>query len=364
MKIRVKEAVLGSLVCLAFGVAWIIGCCDKSQNPVEPREYYIYFSYDKPTNYYYRYDTGTGAIDSFYLPYRTDESGFAISPDGRKMYLSPANAGLIAEIDLESHVVIAEHPISITEQSVAGRWRDVEISPDSRYVAIVDGYLHIIDMAGYGAIYSDTTYDYSHGRFTSDGSVFLCAGRSTDYMERFILEVEIRPNVVATKRPFPSGWPNRIVPNATNSRWYILSWIFGDAWQVAGYDPIQDSIVFGKSFAPGGGDLEIMPDERYLIYSQPGNLNSDTPPPLYFTIYDIALQSVDRQVSAYVDSLGIVYPISELCLTPDGRHLIGIGREDGQLFDYDMYRHIFNRYIYIGGGMFKMPLTLTCQSRP
>jgi hypothetical protein len=347
-----------SAVVLSAGLLALLGCGeDKPTQPTEPRDYYIYFADQMSVNHYFCYHTGTGIIDSFTLPYDSWESGFGISPDGKTMYLNPD--GHIIRVSLDSYVVIAENPVDIELPHIS-RPRSIIVSPDGQYMAINRYDLYLLNVSDFSVVYHDTN-ETLNGRFAKNGDIFICSGY--DSIGGYALQIDMANGFAETKWRFASGGPLHVIPDADYKRFFLYLHVYNDLFVFQVYDIASDSIIFSKSLYPGTGDMEITTDDWYIIFSQPGSWISECPPPEYFTIFDIEGNCIDREVDAFVDSLRIVYPTNELCLTPDGIHLIGIERYGGGLFDYDMQRHEFNRHVVINSNI-SLLFSLNCQVKP
>jgi len=340
----------------------LAGCCDKKgPEPVQPKDYYVYFGdAEASPNTYLRYNTGTCQLDSFDLPYNSWECGFGISPDGKKMYLHPD--GFIAEVSLESLVVVAEHAISIKEAHYNVVPREVLVSPDNRHLAIVSGYVHILDMADFSVVYADTQSVYKFGWFSDDGGMFLSSGR--DSMDvTHVLELGLNGDYPVRKHYFDGGDPYRVIASADNRRWFMLSYLGAGVSRFRVYDMPSESLLFSISMCPSNGDLEITPGGHYVFYSQPGSLLIGCPPPKYITVFDVVANRIDRQIITFVDSLQLAGPIGELCITPDGRHLVGVAFTIGQLFHYQINRQKVLNRLSFQGGIARWPHSLACQRK-
>jgi hypothetical protein len=336
-------------VVLSVTLVCINGCDnDKPTGPTEPKDYYVYLCDQFKPDFYFRYHIGIGEYDSIPAPYSTLRSGYCISPDGKTMYISPADYGCIAELSLDSSIVVAEHPIDLNQGSSGGWRRRVAISPNSHYLAIVDQFLHIYDTRNFNLIYSDTIDRFLHGEFSQGGGFFFCAGHDIDYTDFYVLKIDLARGLVETRWDFPQGAIYNVLCNVSINKLFMYTRIYRDMFLFQVYDISMDSIIYTKSFCPGHGHMVITPNNRYIIYSQPGTIISDCVAPEYFTVYDFVRNRIDREVDAFVDTLGLVYPTDDLYVTPDGRHLIGISNLNG-LFDYDIELGIFNEHSALGG---------------
>jgi hypothetical protein len=84
----------------------------------------------------------------------------------------------------------------------------------------------------------------------------------------------------------------------------------------------------------------------------------------HFTIFNCDRLKLEKEVdviTTYGNPFG-AWPINELCLSPDGRHLVGLGLDEGQLFDYDLKAEEFSRLINFNG-FWTGPRSLTCQTQ-
>jgi len=330
-------AVAACVLILAFGI-YLGGCDTLSVKPIEPGEtpeYYAYFSDMQTRNNYFRYNTSTMEIDTFYLPYDSYYDGFGISPDGKTMYLHPDDA--IVEVSLDSFVVVAEHPIDLPKGNVTMHGHEVIVSPDNRYLAVINWNLYIIDLADYSIVYSDTSTYFERGWFSNDSKSFFCAAQGEDRNE--VLEIVFNDGLLVNQYQFDGGSVHHIIAFPDNDLWFLLLYPgYGiDNFQV--YDRAADSIIFGRAMCPGGGYLEITPNGQYVIYSHPGSAFGYCPPYEYITIFNVAGNTIDREVATWSDSLGVGSSIGELWITPDGRHLVGISRATsgaGHVFHYNL----------------------------
>ncbi|MFH1700817.1 MAG: hypothetical protein ABIE07_09550 [Candidatus Zixiibacteriota bacterium] len=337
------------------------GCGKKATDPepvpVEPKEYIAYFGCEQPGNKVFAYNTTNGELDSFDLPYNILESGLAVSPDGETMYLAPD--GYIVEVSLDSQEVVAEHPTGAVYGT--GGIRYLHISPEGKYLAISLRRLYLFDLNDFSIVYEDTADEslYFRHNFTLDSKTLLYSHAIENY-GLDIVEVNIDNNFSANRRKYNYGHPRRIIASTDNRLWYLYSIVGPGTFRIQVYDKTIDSLIYGKTICPGYGDLEITHDGEYLIYSQPGNMQMHCIAPQYFTIFDIANNEIYKQVDVFEDTLYAVFNPNELCITPDGNHLIGTSQYYGQLFDYNLETEELTRIAIFGG---QRPLSLTCQSQ-
>ena len=260
-----KAIALAIALILGLGI-YLPGCGDKKTTaPVEQMGYYVYFGDQGELNIFYRYHTGTMMLDSFYLPYNSLLDGFGISPDGKTMYLHPDDG--IVEVSLDSLVVVAEHPIYLPKGGPTGNGHEVIISPDGRYLALLNRYLHLVDLTDFSVIYTDTTHYAGHGWFSQDSKSFFCSIPSNYYALEIILAdvPEIRYHA------FENAAVWRIKTSTKERLWFLYLGIGGGVFLFQTYDVEKDSIIFEKALNPGAGDMEVTPNGRYVIYTQPGD---------------------------------------------------------------------------------------------
>ena len=361
MKSNSIKAVLLSVGFIAALLLSGSGCGKgpTDPQPVEDKDYVIYFGNEYHYQYYYSYHTKTGVFDTFELPYGSDETGFAVSPDGSRLYLNPP--GKIVEVETDSFTIVAEHLLSISRNYVTN---EVLVTPDGRYLISKKADLAIVDLSDYSVVYQDSSHGYNHCAISLGGRYLYCSvSDSTTF--RFCLEYDLADNFATREWRPTGGHVSRLTANHDSSIWYVyfdLNLDFG-LFQV--YDPERDTILFGKSLRGGYGDMQVTLDDKTLFLSQPGNKWMGIPGPTYFLkINTSPPYSYDTINSVVIDTIipKAVALVNEFCMTPDGRHLIGTSNVAGQFFDYDIQRGEYNRAIHFSMGTpLKNPV---CQSQP
>jgi len=320
---------------------------DKSIGPSEPKEYYVYFDSQNAPGSYWRYHTGTGDVERFELPYNSMETGFAISPDGKYMYLYPD--GFLVTISLDSLTVIAEEPIPARHTGYPFP-PEIRVSASGRYLVLIHRNLNILDLTDHTVVYTDSANYYS-GNFCGGMDIFLTG--AGDSLGRYVLEVDLRHNVDSDKTYFTDISPVYILPDHENTKWFIMSPLYEGIWHFNVYDREMDSIIFTESMCPGPSDMVLTPDGKRVAYCQVSpTYGWDICQPVpWFTIYSIENNIIEREVG--------IPPISifGLCVTPDGRHVIGAGGDEGILFDYDPVHDVFYRFRTFG----RLPWSVDCQ---
>jgi len=345
-------------VCVGLTVV-LFACCDR-ENPFKPppdteeKDYKVYFADADHPYTYFAYHTATGVLDSFTLPYRCD-SGFAVSPDGTTMYLHTAHSVVV--VDLDSLTLRAEHTLET-------KGNQMSISPDGAFLGVLHTELTIVRTSDFSVVYHGAAYSFN-GIFSSDSKTFYCATiDEQNYI--YLNRIRLGDSLSVDSTYFADGATWRIVPTRDESLWFLFLWIWNDIFVFEAYNTLTDSVIYRMGFAPGHGDMEITPDGRYVIFSQPGRLNSDVPPPPYFTIFDVCANDIFREVNTtQTDNEGnpVYFPVGELCITPDGKHIIGTrGIVGGHIFDFDLQKMRFVNYLFIGDS--RALIGLTCQSSP
>ncbi len=341
-----------------------ISCCDDD-NPVKPppaKDYYIYFANELSPNAYYRYNTGTMQVDSFFLPYNSVFDGFGISPNGKTMYLHPDEG--IVEVELDSFTVVAEHPL-VLKKSMNSK-HQVLVSPNGRYLALLNEYLHIVDLNDLSIVYADTINRVGHGWFTADSRNLLCYVNDTvdQYSHVYILEVNFGDTIAAVRHEFPFGVPTRIVASPDYQKWFMLMYITAGIYGFQVYELGLDSITYHHSMCFENGDLQITPDGNEVIYSyyQPGYILDGCAPKDIITVFDAIGNGINRNVTTFNDSLGMVVSIGGMAITPDGRYLVGVSTDMAQIFHYNLRKKQIVNCLQFGG--YSRLFNAVCQRKP
>jgi hypothetical protein len=337
-KYFVNLAVVASVMILVGGI-YSLGCSKKKGiNPSDPKEYYAYFGDTQARNTYFRYSTSTLKIDTFSLPYDSYNDGFGISPDGKIMYLHPDDG--IVEVSLDSFKVTDEHPIDLPKGGTVGPGHEVIISPDNRYLAVLNRYLHLVDLTDFSVIYSDTSTTFLNGWFANDSRSFFCAAEGVDRYE--LLQVGLEDSIEVILNRIEDGSVSEIITSPDGDLRFMLLYIGYGTERFQVREMPADSLVFEKVLCPAAGDLAITPDGRYVVYSQPGTMQMWCPPWAYITIFNVAANLIEREVFFFDSSTGTCMGINELWISPDGRHLVGIADRhmgSGDVFHYNLMSH-------------------------
>ncbi len=334
-------------ICAAVIVLGLALSCTDDDNPVKPpppKDHYVYFADQEAPNTYFRYNTNTFDVDSFYLPYDSYYDGFCVSPDGKTMYLHPDDG--IVEVSLDSFVVVAEHPITLPKGYIPGNGHQIVISPDGCYLAILNKYLYLINLADFSVIYSDTSTAFLNGWFTDDSRIFFCSMEGQNGFEA--LEIMLNDSIEVRRPVFSGGSVSHIMTSPDNRLRFLMLYAGYGISRFQVYDVEKDSIIFDNGRCPGAGNMAITPDGRYVIYSRPGTMLGWCPPYPYLTVFDVVGNKIDREIFTFNDSIGAALAIDELWISPDGRHLFGISapvNNEGHGFQYNLISHeVQNRF--------------------
>jgi len=354
----INRTALKFVAVIVLGLTVSCGDDDKPVKPAPAKEYCVYFADKMSPNTFFRYHTGSMELDSFHLPYHSGEDGFGISPDGKTMYLHPDMG--IAEVSLDSLTVIAEHAVDISKGPLVDPGHQVMVSPDGQYLVVILPYLHVVRLADYSVVYADTQAIYLTGSFTADSRSFLTPrlGISTPVVREISLidPVDVRDHDFGV-------YPWQVVVTSDDSQWFVRMILSTCVSSFRVHAMPSESLLFNLDMNPGGGDMAITPDNRYVIYTQHGPASqSCCPSRRAFIFYDILARQISHEVSTIVDSLPMFMTVIEdFCLTPNGRYLLSIG-ESGDLLQYDLERNEFKKYL-IMEGLHSLRI-LVCQSKP
>jgi len=331
-------------LCLYFA-----GCDD---NPIEPKpakDYPAYFldCYHEEANWYFVYHPTTNTVDSFWLPYRLPPF---ISADGQKMYVTAGTPTDHTDVlNLDSMAVIDQFPYLGT----------ISFSPDNRLLAVSGDSLVILNTSGYSVVFQDTTSMY-HGAFSSNSKRFYGAPRAGGV---YILDLS-DPSFSVKRLSVPFGAVRHVAPSIDETKLFLYlqrPWFYHFG-VFAVYDMVADSLIFSDTLWSGCGELEPTPDGRYVFYTNPGDSYGFGGSP-WLTIYDIQQNAILSTISTvgileYPYEYGI--PLSEICISPDGKWLTAIGYRF--VLSLDIRRMKFVNHIMLDGP--KNLWGLSCQNSP
>ena len=307
------------------------------------RSFTVYLMEYTSENTVYGYNTGTSEVDSFYFPYSTRTNPFVVSPDGELFYLS--NGSHIVIIDAESKTAIDSFPCDIDGEVKA-------ISPNGRYIAMVDDEVGIINLDTRSIIYrKDCGQSYS-AVFTGDSKAFYYIGEGSGDDGPLTRVSTENPSDI-TWYNFSDGGIYYMVPSKDDSLWYVFLFVGYplDYSYFRVYDPINDSTLFDTLFAPLGGQIEVSSDDKNVFFTAPGTVFSETPAPYKVMVYNRRKNSTVEPISTREigeDERSI--NAGALYVTPDNQYLlIGSSLTVSAVGVYDIRAKEFVDYYYVGG---------------
>ena len=330
------QLLLGAILsCFLMGFS-----CDKPVEPVEPKDYPVYIT-DVNRSVLFTYYPKTLQIDSVAIPWRAEE-GITVSADGSRLYL--ATNSNVTVIDSKSHSLIAELPYR--------PHTPVAVSPDNQLVAITGDDLTILRTSDYSVVFSDTDKT-ENGCFSADGKRFYCAAGWSTNTVGVVYKVDLSDSLFAVDRlPIADGGVIHVVPSFDETKLFLYLNVPGTyAFEV--YDVMLDSIIFREFLVPGAGEIAVMLDGRYVVYTNPGVSGTGPPSTGTFKIFDVVANEILAEVSAYdyVDSLPALIPPYTMAVSPEGRWLVllgGIQLAQQAIYLYDFERQELVDYKYLG----------------
>lgn len=348
--VSIKAAILiaGGILSLCLYFA----ACD-SKKPVEPvqlKDYSVYFCDLNSDDQYFGYHPLTGQLDSFSIPIKP-ERGMTVSADGKKLYLALADSSFVVDLD-------DLHNITKLPYSAGG---GVAVSPDNQLVAILGNGLNILSTSDYSVIFDDTD-GVRFGTFSTDSKSFYCLGGDT-----YVYKVALDGSSPVTRKWLSGGWSYQIIPSVDEAKWFLYSIIAECRYLFEVYDVDKDSVIFREYISPGNGEMELSLDGRYLFYTNPGFRISYCidPPPSSFTAFDVEKNQIHRVIS----TIGVFdgtnpdfWPIGSVEITPDGHWLVGMDTDFEALLVLDITKMEIEKYILLSGQRYLYGLT--CQNAP
>jgi hypothetical protein len=350
---QAKALAVLALVAVAGGLWVYSGGCDrpKPHEPVEAKEYLFWFV-DGVDQSIYGYSPTRGVVDSFQLAV-TGTGLWSLSADGSTMYV-PTERGIVA-VDLATKWFRLFWPNEGT----------VTASPDGRYLAIMDGDLHILNSDDLSIVFHDTTA-VGHGQFSRNGRTFY--GIAPD-SGRHVYRVTLDESFQVYCRWFGNYDPAMVCTSGDDRKWFLMHWAQSCNGLFRVYDVEGDSTVFAEWMQPGSGHLVASPDGRYVYYSNPGPIGGYpcTSPAgdSMITIFDVEANAVATRLSTTgrygdmqeVDSLVLIY---SMAISPDGKWLLGTSLFFNRFVLVDTEARVIARYEAWGSGLdshwFRMPI--------
>ncbi|MDH4033333.1 MAG: hypothetical protein OEV80_05985, partial [candidate division Zixibacteria bacterium] len=263
---RVQRHSILLLTCVLYYLG--TGGCDRSPTdpePPDPTDYIAYFADVNSDNWVFGYHILSGQLDSFQVPAlptpRTPSLGvpeprMVVSPGGESIYLALEDSVLAVEIANPQQVEVLPYAAEF----------GVSVSPNGQYLAVLNREgLNILSTDGYSLLFHDTDR-VLFGGFSADSRVFL-ASHWPDYAYR--LQIEGGFNV---QRRVCTPWRlGQVIPSPDDSQWYLLTAHAECDAAVEVYDVNADSVIHRSVFA-GYGEIELLPNGRYIPYTHPGEL--------------------------------------------------------------------------------------------
>lgn len=325
----------------AVVLGWVVlcgGCRDKGVEPRPPKDYVVYFAEPRQSGpcTLYSLHPGTRMIDSSEMPWNV-QAGLVVSADGGRLYIGDRTTVVVADAKTLSRIAELPFPTRFP----------VAVSPDNRLVAVTGDDLTILRTSDYSVVFSDTDRCAS-GCFSRDSKTFFCATSSSG-LAYVVNLADSTPTV--TRIRFADGAVLQIVPSADQTKWFLYLAFNHDLSVFEVYDVLADSITFRQPLYPGYGRIAVMPNERYLFYTNPGTPGSIISGRLSFTIFDVHQNSVSREIydTAFFTVDGPYgkygYPPNDVVVTPDNRRLILWGGETSAKVVY-LYDITSDRLVY------------------
>lgn len=306
------------LSCFLLGFS-----CGKSVEPVEPTDYPFYISATNP-NQIFTFHPQTKKLDSTAVPWN---AAITASADGKLLYVALGSSVLV--VDAKTFTEIAEIPYP--HQAIA-------VSPDNKYLALTGYDLIILRTSDYSLIFSDSAgLLYGSVSFSVDSRTFYCAVRTDVNSSHVVLKVELNDSTFQKSwYSFTGGSVVQVLPSIDETKLFLYSAVGLWTYAFEVYDVLQDSIIFRDILVPGGGEMALTPNGKFVFYTSPGRSGTDPPPDYSFKIFDVAANQIDTVVA---DSTFFYFGVipgapKRLAVTPDSRWLGIIG---GQLSLFTFY---------------------------
>jgi len=304
---------LALVIALCAGLCLYFAACGENPvEPVEPKDYVVYFRDGCVNGSYYGYHPATGQIDSFMIPAHALWE-MKVSADGKRLYARSDSS--IGVVDLQTLKLVTELPY----------YGNIAFSPDNRLVAIQGYDLYVLNTADFSVFYQDTIRTWN-GCFSHDSKkLYTCGGSASDPCV-FVVNLEAEPTY--TRKQFGDASSMiKVVPSLDESKWFLLrysGYLYRAFFDV--YDVKTDSIIFRDWLIPTAGSMALTPDGKYLFYTAPGmHIDDDFPAESNFRVFDVERNRISMLISTvgFIDGFNPVYmPVGDLAMTPDGQWLI------------------------------------------
>ncbi len=312
------------LVALCAGLL-VVSCNDDKPTEPDPEKDYPVYIADINQPRLFTYYPQSRTIDSANIPWRAEE-GITVSADGRLLYLALYNEVVV--VDAGSLTEVTRLPYQPDDQ--------VAVSPDNRLVAIANGGLHLLSTSDYSVVFDDTV-PVIHCRFSEDNQTLYCVRQGTGSVYTVDLGDSTYPTSVTE---VSDGLLHFAVPSVDERKLMLYARYDTFLFAFEVYDRLLDSTVFQDVLVPGFGQVEITPDGRFAIYTNPGRSGTDPLPPGTFTIYDVETNTILDTVSTLEYELPpCICAPNMAAISPGGRWLIviaGIQLAPQVLYLYDL----------------------------
>ena len=314
-KNRLKKNESNFINCFIISIVVVIiamGC--DGDSPVRPdpepvSDYNIYIGLFGGSGGVYIYNTKQKAIvDSILnIPRQTD---IEVSADEKYLIGSSLFGGGGTWImDLSTRELVKQF-------SYVGQ---IEVSPNGKYIAIQSSRLRILDAQTLEEILIDTIA-VSGGHFDQTGDMFYGISAANTISRIDIPNGREVQKIVWQDPHGLGGLISKVVPTTDTNKIFI--WIYyGSQWSaVFAYYIEQDSNRVLQNIESRNTDIELTPDEKILIFSDPYNLINSSSQNVYLA------EAQRDHVYAIVPYPFIADPFyannlnsTEIAITPDGK---------------------------------------------
>jgi DNA-binding beta-propeller fold protein YncE len=323
-------AIALSVFCLGFS-------CNKSIEPVEPKDYPFYLT-DAGNDQIFVFHPTTQQLDSMSVPWGVG-AAVTVSADGKLLYVALGSSVLV--VDAKS--------LSTVDEILYPHTQPVAVSPDNKLIAIFGSELYILKTSDYSLIFKDTAeFEYKSGVFSSDSRTFYCASTMDFSSLHGVFKVNLSDSLFPIiKRGFTTGAVTQVVPSIDESKWFLYLSVGLWTYSFEVYDTVLDSIIFEDVLVPGAGYLAMSPDGRYVYYTSPGRTATDPPSDMSIKTFELSKNEIKDTINCdeyCVFSTGFGPP-AQLAVSPDGRWL-GILGGQMSIYVFILYDLATEKFVY------------------
>lgn len=315
---RLKLSIVPYAAILTVWCGLVVGCSDKGTEPKPPeiKDYLVHFT-DTEDNILFSYNPATRSLDSSVFPFRI--TGIKATPDGRELYLITMDSTVIYDLKSKTITVFSRPQVSVA------------FSPDGLLYVRQGRPIQVLRRTDDSAIFQDTSLAFGV-HFSDDNRIIVGMTPSASGSKSIGYRADLNSSSDIFRRTF-AGNLMLILPTTDGAKWFLLELVFGDIWSFETYDVSTDSIVFSMNFAPGWGWMALTPDNKYLFYTNPGDIISHGGPesPNTITVFDVERNTILKEIPTGTlvptDSgdVWMDFPVSLIHVTADGRWLVGLG---------------------------------------